>query len=256
MKKLIRITAVALMLGFLFTLHPILLQGDYAPEEVEPGSRWPYAPRPEIRTRSDWGALPHMETLNSGEFMRDPEQTIRIVFHHTAGNNSVTDCLHYIAGRIRNIQYGHMNPRGAPTSGTGWSDIGYHFIICQLGYIWEGRDMQFTGAHLSGFNHNIGIAVLGNFAPRYTLGNQPANELTEPQIEAMIAMSKWLIYTYDMEYIPPTRRPGFPSYREGNAAAPITTHRSIGRSACPGANAGQFIENDLRALINEWGRSS
>jgi len=244
--------AFALMVGFLFTLQPIFLMGDYVTDEVD--LNWQYASRPQIRPRSDWGALPYLENLY--DYMRNPELTIRIVFHHTAGNNSTTDCLNFIAGRIRNIQHGHMNPRGAPTNGTGWSDIGYHFVICQLGYIWEGRPMKFSGAHLSGFNHNIGIALLGNFAPGYTLGEQPANELTEPQMEAMIAISKWLIYTYDMEYIPPIPRPGFPSYREGNAAAPIATHRSIGRSACPGANAGWFIENDLRALIMEWGASS
>jgi len=46
-----------------------------------------------------------------------------------------------------------------------WADIGYHYLIDREGRIWEGRNINFQGAHARGDNNigNIGIALLGNF---------------------------------------------------------------------------------------------
>lgn len=44
----------------------------------------------------------------------------------------------------------------------GWSDIGYHYVIGLKGEIWNGRDVDLIGAHVSGHNtHSIGIAYVG-----------------------------------------------------------------------------------------------
>lgn len=44
----------------------------------------------------------------------------------------------------------------------GWSDIGYHFVIQRSGYIEAGRDLERSGAHTRGFNHDsIGICLIG-----------------------------------------------------------------------------------------------
>lgn len=44
----------------------------------------------------------------------------------------------------------------------GWSDIGYHYVIGLNGELWNGRDVDLVGAHVSGHNsHSIGIAYVG-----------------------------------------------------------------------------------------------
>lgn len=41
----------------------------------------------------------------------------------------------------------------------GWSDIGYHWLVDYMGNIHEGRDEEFVGAHVGGYNtNNIGIS--------------------------------------------------------------------------------------------------
>lgn len=58
--------------------------------------------------------------------------------------------------RIEFIRRGHRNK--------GWGDIGYHLIIDRAGRVWEGRPLQWQGAHVRNHNEgNIGILVMGNF---------------------------------------------------------------------------------------------
>lgn len=46
----------------------------------------------------------------------------------------------------------------------GWGDIGYHYIIDRSGRIWEGRPLQYQGAHVRDHNeNNLGVLLLGNF---------------------------------------------------------------------------------------------
>ena len=44
----------------------------------------------------------------------------------------------------------------------GWSDVGYHFIIYIDGSVHSGRDVEKTGAHVSGHNATtIGVVYVG-----------------------------------------------------------------------------------------------
>jgi N-acetylmuramoyl-L-alanine amidase len=44
----------------------------------------------------------------------------------------------------------------------GWSDIGYHFVICRDGSVEAGRPSGKVGAHVKGHNQdNIGICLVG-----------------------------------------------------------------------------------------------
>lgn len=53
--------------------------------------------------------------------------------------------------------------------GNGWSDIGYHYVICRNGEVETGRDLdgdgdvlEEVGAHAFGFNaHSVGICLVG-----------------------------------------------------------------------------------------------
>jgi hypothetical protein len=60
------------------------------------------------------------------------------------------------AARIDQIRRAHRD--------RGWGDIGYHFVIDRAGRVWEGRQLNWQGAHVKDRNEgNIGICCLGNF---------------------------------------------------------------------------------------------
>lgn len=49
----------------------------------------------------------------------------------------------------------------------GWSDCGYHYIIYRDGTVNIGRDVDISGAHVSGYNsYSIGIAYVGGLENR------------------------------------------------------------------------------------------
>jgi len=49
----------------------------------------------------------------------------------------------------------------------GWADVGYHYIIYRDGTVHLGRDVDVSGAHVSGYNANsIGIAYVGGLENR------------------------------------------------------------------------------------------
>lgn len=49
----------------------------------------------------------------------------------------------------------------------GWSDCGYHYVIYRDGTVNIGRDVDISGAHVSGYNSNsIGISYVGGLESR------------------------------------------------------------------------------------------
>ncbi len=109
--------------------------------------------------RSRWGASPAVAarmTPLRGAWSR-------ITVHHSA--ETATDpeggSLDETAAALRKIQRHQMQNQG-------WGDIGYHFLIDASGRIYEGRTLEWQGAHASGNNNNqnIGICVLGDFSRR------------------------------------------------------------------------------------------
>ena len=96
-----------------------------------------------IVDRAGWGAA---ESTGCGYDI----SKYRTAIHHTAsppGDNDTYDT------RIRQIQSYHIN-------GNGWCDVGYHFLVTQNGQIWEGRPLDFQGAHVGSNNSgNAGISI-------------------------------------------------------------------------------------------------
>jgi hypothetical protein len=85
----------------------------------------------------------------------------RITVHHSA--RTVPEEIgrptpQNVAHAIQDIQRVHMRDKGC-------GDIGYHFLIDPEGRIWQGRSLQYQGAHAFGSNNvgNIGICLFGNF---------------------------------------------------------------------------------------------
>jgi hypothetical protein len=110
----------------------------------------------EILARAAWRAsapLGHRLTAAAGGWSR-------VTIHHSAKYTreigSPTEAN--VADAIRDIQTVHMRDRG-------WGDIGYHFVIDPTGRIWQGRLLDWQGAHAQGSNNvsNIGICLLGDF---------------------------------------------------------------------------------------------
>ncbi|MBM3992409.1 MAG: N-acetylmuramoyl-L-alanine amidase [Planctomycetes bacterium] len=89
----------------------------------------------------------------------------RITVHHSAESTSDPrgGSVEDSAATVRIIQKYHMDD---PTHR--WGDIGYHFLIDGAGRIFEGRELQWQGAHAGGSNNhqNIGICMLGDFERR------------------------------------------------------------------------------------------
>ena len=109
-----------------------------------------------IQPRDAWKAAapqPSRLTLNTGSWNR-------ITVHHSAKDSKEmgTPTSGNVAEHIKDIQTFHMRGRS-------WGDIGYHFLIDPTGRIWQGRLLDWQGAHAQGSNNvgNIGICLIGDF---------------------------------------------------------------------------------------------
>lgn len=99
-----------------------------------------------------------------------------ITVHHDGlqGRFNATDDR-FVCGRIELIRKSHREK--------GWGDIGYHFIIDPAGRVWEGRSLQYQGAHVKDRNeHNIGVVVLGNY------DNQSLNDRQAAAVRAQVVV--------------------------------------------------------------------
>lgn len=112
----------------------------------------------DLIARAAWGAaraIPARMTPHQGRWTR-------ITVHHSA------EPTHEIGGTSRGavgsylqrVQDFHMNDATHR-----WGDVGYHFFVDPQGRVFEGRSLQWQGAHASGSNNvdNIGVCLLGDY---------------------------------------------------------------------------------------------
>ena len=115
--------------------------------------------------------------LPEPDYERIVHKVKNIIIHHSATSNDLTDYTNV----LRNIYLYH-------TTGNGWSDIGYNYVIAQDGNIFKGRDPgiyeqdNVMGAHFCGSNSGtLGICILGNYMdihPTYESLNSLVNLLS------------------------------------------------------------------------------
>jgi N-acetylmuramoyl-L-alanine amidase len=68
----------------------------------------------------------------------------------------------HCADTYPNMNIGAKEIRKWHIEENGWSDIGYHYIICRDGRVEIGRGIEIAGAHCRGHNDNsIGICMVG-----------------------------------------------------------------------------------------------
>jgi hypothetical protein len=184
-----------------------------------------HTPMPEVLRRNQWGA-------NEGLRRGSPAfaKIGRFVVHHTATANNDPNP----AATVRAILSWH-------TSGNGWNDIGYNYLIDQQGRIYEGRyagggatpgenssKRGVIGAHAVGANTgSVGISMLGNF-----VGSRPS----EAQLTSLKRLIAWGGDRYNVDL--------------GNSGN-VVGHRDVGQTTCPGDGAynllGQ-VRDDAQAL--------
>lgn len=126
---------------------------------------------PDVLPRSIWTANPTPEGLPN---LVNPR---RITLHHTviAALSSNASQAQEIQ-RVRRILDIHLNS-------SGYSDIGYHYIVMPSGRVYEGRSSRKRGAH-DVINDGIGVAVDGDFQGSMRVGPQ--------QYEAVVAVCTML----------------------------------------------------------------
>jgi hypothetical protein len=204
----------------------LLLVGCLVAPAVEAANTQP-GPKPadnRFATRSEWGArapkcsIVQMSTLN------------RAVIHHTASASDFnTTSADTSKSKVRATQNYHMDVNG-------WCDIGYQYLICKLGFLFEGRSGANTsrpqGAH-DGININsFGFTCMGYFHTPYN--QQPTYEMRD---------MLWGAIAWRMPS-------GWSSYGAGyyNAANThvgwLTAHRRVNPTACPGDYIWSYIGDD------------
>lgn len=169
-------------------------------------------PKPPVFGRGSWGA--------------DPPQcgasyctTTHVALHHTASASeylsaSWAEC----AANVKATQVYHMVTRG-------WCDIGYNYLICPHGDIFEGRGGgdDVRGAH-DGFNcGSMGVAMMGYFhTPHF-------QTLTNAMEDAFVDLVAWKC---DQQGIDPLGTSFYAGY--GANQANLYGHRDVSSTACPG----------------------
>jgi N-acetyl-anhydromuramyl-L-alanine amidase AmpD len=121
---------------------------------VKPAPAAPTAPG--IQPRSAWKGL----RPKSGQMTKHRGEWTRITVHHSAKNtDEYPSTASGALDAIRRIQKAQME--GEEHMG----DIAYHYLIGPDGTVYEGRSLDWQGAHAQGSNNvdNIGVCLLGHF---------------------------------------------------------------------------------------------
>lgn len=142
----------------------------------------------------------------------------RITVHHDGMSPFTSTSQSDAARRIEQIRHAHIQRRAK--SGERWADIGYHYLVDPAGRVWEGRGVQYQGAHVEDQNeHNLGIVVLGNF------------DRQQPTPAAMDALERMVAMQMKRYRVPITR---------------VRTHQEMDSTRCPGESLQAFM-NQVRS---------
>lgn len=186
------------------------LPGPIWPDLESPGPLPPppptvQTPQPSPQPALPNGVIPRTEWTHATPVasLMNPMLPVKyITVHHDGMTPFTTDDMKSSAGRIETIRNGHR--------GNGWGDIGYHFVIDRDGRVWEGRAINYQGAHVKNWNEgNLGICCLGNFDEQ------------SPSAEQMAALERHLKFLMRTYGVPKTR---------------VKTHQEWAgaKTACPG----------------------
>lgn len=141
----------------------------------------------------------------------------KITIHHEGWTPVNFTSKSATAERIEKIRKFHTGPDRR------WGDIGYHYIVDRAGRVWEGRPIQYQGAHVRNNNeHNVGILVLGNFEKQ-----SPSSAQLKGLYSTVDALAK----------------------KHKVKTALVRSHREINPTTCPGKN----LQNQMNGLRRHVG---
>jgi hypothetical protein len=133
----------------------------------------------------------------------------RITVHHDGMPPTSLRGKGDVTSRLEQIREAHIN-HDPP-----WADIGYHYIIDPQGRVWEGRPVQYQGAHVKDHNeHNLGVMLLGNFDEQ------------RPTPEALTTLDLFIADRMRAYRVPMSR---------------VFTHQEINPTRCPGQNLQSYM---------------
>ena len=175
--------------ALLFVLASFVSCTPPKPEE----STWPDSLT--LIERSKWA----QETIGNPETIVPMDTITRITIHHDGMPVGPMESDEQIRYRIVSIRNSHMKK---------YADIGYHFVIDGKGRVWEGRPLDFQGAHVKGQNEgNVGVLFLGN---------SQIDKPTEVGLEGLYSLIHYLMKRHKVQ-------PG-----------QIFTHGELAQTGCPG----------------------
>ncbi|PCJ53204.1 MAG: hypothetical protein COA70_09755 [Planctomycetota bacterium] len=179
---------------------------------IQPGTSLASTAKPAVFDRASWGANP---AVCNPTFCT----TTHVAMHHTASASEYTsqswaEC----AANVKASQVYHMVTRG-------WCDIGYNYLICPHGDIFEGRGGgdDVRGAH-DGYNcGSMGVSMMGYFHSPY---NQILNAAMQ---DAFVDLAAWKCDQQNIDPLGSSWYAGFGGVKEN-----LYGHRDVSATACPG----------------------
>jgi hypothetical protein len=203
-------------------------------------------PAPSILTRAQWGAD---ESIRGDTRSFAPIR--KLIVHHTASANRPSDP----ASVVRLVDQYH-------TTGRGYSDTGYNYLIDHKGVIYEGRAARryaakepvtgedfkgwgVVGAHAKGYNAgSCGICLIGDF------------ETATPSDAALSSLVSLLSYKASRHRIDAHGKEEYIDMYGGHHVFPnISGHRQVGQTLCPGAHLFSMLprlRDEVSANTGKW----
>lgn len=166
-------------------------------EPTQPQPRWtpPEQPVAGVTPRSAWARA---EPIPS---RMDPMRPIyRLTVHHDGMPPVALHSRDDVARRLEQIRVSHLSRN--------FGDIGYHYAIDPMGNVWQGRPLNWQGAHVARLNEgNVGVLCMGNF------------EMQHPTSAQLNALNNFVVTQMRVHNIRPDN---------------LYTHRELAPSLCPG----------------------
>lgn len=185
-----------------------------------------------IRRRAEWAVnRPPKGSLAD-------EEVRFLVVHHSASHNGHNGAE--APAIIRSFYDFH-------TSGRGWNDIAYNFLIDSDGGIWEGRAGSLDGpvaGDATGGNQGFSQLVC-------VIGDYNSAEPTPASLASLVSVLAWLADRFDISTAHDStvsfvsrgsnRHPA----GSGVTTPTITGHRTMSRTSCPGDRLDSYVVNWL-----------
>jgi hypothetical protein len=205
-----------------------------APAAPEVGTADGSYPKPPVNTRASWGALAPTCSFSYCS-------VTHIAIHHSASTGDyASTSLATCKANVKAIQQYHMVTNG-------WCDIGYNYLVCKHGDLFEGRagGDDVNGAHDSCNCGSLGVCSMGYHHTPYN------NAVTSATLASLAELGAWKCAQKNIN-------PQGSAYYAacGSTESTIYGHRDVSATACPGdllyAQLGN-LKNSIQSKLNGGG---